>query len=67
MSGSGRDNAPVVVLAMAGSVYFAFLVLRFVPGAWEIANRASDFLFVGSLSSSPWLLGFIGFRYGAAG
>jgi hypothetical protein len=42
-----RDNAPAVVLALAGLAYFAFLALRFVPSAWEIANRASDFLFVG--------------------
>jgi hypothetical protein len=42
-----RENAPALVLALACLTYFAFLALRFVPGAWEIANRASDFLFVG--------------------
>ena len=42
-----RRNTVAVVLAIAGSAYVGILFLRFVPRAWEIANRSSEFLFVG--------------------
>jgi len=35
------------VLAAAGVGFFATLILRYAPAAWETANRASEFLFVG--------------------
>jgi hypothetical protein len=42
-----RRDAFALVLAAAAVGYFGVLALRFVPGAWETANRASEFLFVG--------------------
>jgi hypothetical protein len=42
-----RTSAMVVALAAAGVLYGATLPLRLVPGAWETASRASEFLFVG--------------------
>src|SRR5579859_605918 len=39
---------PAMLLAAAAAVaYFGTLGLRFLPSAWEIANRSSEFLFVG--------------------
>src|SRR5579859_2310237 len=39
---------PVALLLVAAAIgYFATLGLRFVPAAWEIGNRASEFLFIG--------------------
>jgi len=44
----GRARSPVVaLLACAGIVYLATFGLRLVPSAWEIANRSSEFLFIG--------------------
>jgi hypothetical protein len=37
--------APILCLAAVG--FFATLGLRFVPAAWETANRAAEFLFLG--------------------
>ena len=42
-----RRNTVAVVLAIGASAYVGVLFLRFVPRAWEIANRSSEFLFVG--------------------
>jgi GT2 family glycosyltransferase len=42
-----RTSPMVVALAAAGVLYGATLPLRLVPGAWETASRASEFLFVG--------------------
>jgi hypothetical protein len=42
-----RGDPMVVVLAIAGAGFFGALALRFSAGAWEVANRASEFLFVG--------------------
>jgi hypothetical protein len=42
-----RTNPVCVVLAVAASGYLASLGLRLVPAAWETANRASEFLFIG--------------------
>ncbi len=42
-----RRNTIAVVLAIGASAYVGVLFLRFVPRAWEIANRSSEFLFVG--------------------
>ena len=42
-----RRNAVILVLAFAASAYIGSLPLRLVPQAWEIANRASEFLFLG--------------------
>jgi GT2 family glycosyltransferase len=45
--GKFRTTPMVVALATAGMLYVATLPLRLVPGAWETASRASEFLFVG--------------------
>jgi hypothetical protein len=37
----------LVLLIGAAATYLAILPLRLVPSAWEVANRASDFLFLG--------------------
>jgi len=42
-----RRSAFLVVAGAAGAAFMAILPLRLVPSAWETANRASDFLFVG--------------------
>jgi hypothetical protein len=42
-----RRNPVAIVLAGAAVAYLLVLFLRFVPGAWEVANRASAFLFLG--------------------
>jgi hypothetical protein len=39
--------ALLVVLGAASAAYLAILPLRLVPTAWETANRASDFLYIG--------------------
>jgi hypothetical protein len=44
---SHRSEAVYVVLAVAAAGYVLSLGLRLVPAAWEIANRASEFLFIG--------------------
>jgi hypothetical protein len=63
-----RRDPLVLVLAVGAAGFFGTLALRFAPGAWEIGNRASEFLFVGlgfvlalvgldrwSPSRVPWL------------
>ena len=35
------------ILSLAALAFFGTLALRFVPAAWESANRASEFLFLG--------------------
>jgi hypothetical protein len=44
-----RHRRDTVALMLAGCsvAYLGVLFLRFVPRAWEIGNRASEFLFVG--------------------
>ena len=42
-----REEPFALVLAAAALGFFASLALRFGPAAWETANRASGFLFVG--------------------
>lgn len=42
-----RRNPVAIVFAAAAVAYVFVLFLRFVPGAWEVANRASAFLFLG--------------------
>jgi hypothetical protein len=42
-----RRHAMAVAFAAAAVCYLVMLFLRFVPKAWEIANRASEFLFLG--------------------
>jgi hypothetical protein len=43
-----RRNVLLVILALAGAAYVGSLGMRIVPNAWEIANRASEFLFIGA-------------------
>jgi len=55
-----RDRPLVLVLAIAAVGYVGTLALRLVPAAWEIATRASEFLFVGvglvvGLACSAWV------------
>jgi hypothetical protein len=41
-------NEPLALLfALAGCAFFGTVLLRFAPMAWEFANRASEFVFVG--------------------
>lgn len=42
-----RDDPVVMVLTVAAAGFFGTLALRFAPAAWETANRASEFLFLG--------------------
>jgi len=42
-----RLNPFTIMLAGAASLYFITLGLRFTGAGWEVANRASEFLFVG--------------------
>jgi hypothetical protein len=44
---SKRLNPFTIVLAGAAILYFLTLGLRFTGAGWEVANRASEFLFVG--------------------
>jgi hypothetical protein len=37
----------MLLLTGAALAYFALLGLRFVPAAWEIGNRSSEFVFIG--------------------
>jgi hypothetical protein len=43
----GWHNPPLLFLAASSVAYFAALGLRFLPSAWEISNRSSEFLFIG--------------------
>ena len=40
-------NGIVLILILMGLAYFGNLILRLSPQAWETANRASEFLFIG--------------------
>jgi hypothetical protein len=42
-----RHDALAVVLTLGGAGFFGIVSLRLIPDAWETANRASEFLFVG--------------------
>ncbi|HJW83742.1 MAG TPA: hypothetical protein VJ754_05495, partial [Anaerolineae bacterium] len=42
-----HSNPAAVVLAAAALAYCGSLLLRFSPAAWEVGNRASEFLFLG--------------------
>jgi hypothetical protein len=42
-----RMNPFTILLAGAASLYFVSLSLRFTGAGWEVANRTSEFLFVG--------------------
>jgi hypothetical protein len=42
-----RKEPLAFVFAIAGAAFFGTVVLRLVPGAWETANRSSEFLFLG--------------------
>lgn len=42
-----RQNAAFVLLSLAAPAYFAFYLARAAPGAWETANRSSEFCFIG--------------------
>jgi hypothetical protein len=42
-----RRNPVAILFAAAAVAYLLMLFLRFVPGAWEVANRTSAFLFLG--------------------
>lgn len=42
-----RHDPYAVVLAVVSVAFFGVAVLRFAPGAWETAKRASEFLFIG--------------------
>jgi hypothetical protein len=63
-----RREPIAVVFGAAAIMYFGMLGLRFAPAAWETANRASEFLFIGlslivaltrlerwSPGAAPWL------------
>jgi hypothetical protein len=41
-----RGNAPALVMALVGIIYPLTLALRFTSRGWQIANRASEFVFV---------------------
>jgi hypothetical protein len=42
-----RGKGVTLILVLMGLAYFGFLVLRLSPQAWETANRASEFLYLG--------------------
>lgn len=42
-----RTSPVVLVMSAAGCGYLVMLLFRFVPTAWEISNRASEYLFIG--------------------
>ncbi|MGE5141641.1 MAG: hypothetical protein ACM3JD_19420 [Rudaea sp.] len=56
-----RKNPFALFLGGASCIYFGALALRFFPAAWEIANRASEFVFVGVsfvlALATVWLVG----------
>lgn len=55
-----RRNPFALVLSAAAVAYFGVVLLRFIPSAWETANRASEFLFIGL----AFVLAFVPFRHG---
>ena len=42
-----RTNPFAIVLSLAAAAFFGVVLLRLAPAAWETANRASEFLFIG--------------------
>lgn len=42
-----RTNPFAIVLSLAATAFFGVVLLRLAPAAWETANRASEFLFIG--------------------
>ncbi len=42
-----RSSAVTLVLTTAALAYCGSVLLRFIPAAWEVGNRASEFLFLG--------------------
>jgi hypothetical protein len=42
-----RGKGVTLILVLMGLAYFGFLALRLSPQAWETANRASEFLYLG--------------------
>ncbi len=42
-----RASGIIFLLALMGVVYFGILILRLSPASWEIANRASEYFFLG--------------------
>jgi hypothetical protein len=42
-----RTRPFALLFSVAGMAYFGTLGLRLAPGAWEVGNRASEFLFIG--------------------
>lgn len=44
---SYRRHAVALLFAAAAVGYIGMLFLRFIPEAWEVGNRASEFLFLG--------------------
>ncbi len=42
-----RGKGVTLILVLMGVAYFGFLALRLSPQAWETANRASEFLYLG--------------------
>jgi hypothetical protein len=42
-----RERPYALIFSLAAAAFFATLALRFAPRAWETANRASEFLFIG--------------------
>ena len=59
-----RRLAPfTIVLAMAAQLYFVALGLRFTGAGWEVANRTSEFLFVGIAYLIAFGFGALRLRY----
>jgi len=42
-----RDKPFAIVFGVAAIAFFATLILRLAPAAWETGNRAGEFLFIG--------------------
>jgi hypothetical protein len=52
-----RDDPYALVLGAGTVAFFGSLIARYAPAAWETANRASEFLFIGL----AFVIGLIGF------
>lgn len=60
-----RGNILAIGLAGAGIAYLGVLPLRLVSGAWELANRSSEFLFIGVALLIAFACGYlVRLRYG---
>jgi hypothetical protein len=57
-----RRDPFALVLAFAGLLVFATYVARFAPQAWETANRATEFLFLGLAVVIPLAILHLGAR-----